>query len=406
MKTSKYFTIFALIILFLLFIFVFSSTVLSLGVTPGRTNIDFSKNAEREVSFSVVNTENKNMNVAFTVEGELLQYISISKEVVPFTSEETSKDFTYKIKLPGSLEPGLHKAEIIITELPEDINDPGMLVKATVSVATQVYVYVPYPGKYIESVLDIVNKEDSNEINFYIPLVSRGSEKINSVKGTIDIYKGEEKITTINTSEQSISPGERKELSGIWIPDVSPGEYKAVVSINYDGEIKAIEKIFNVGNESLGLMGISVNNFKLGDVAKIKILVQNKLSDKIDNAFAGLTVYDSDMQKIADIKSENYEIPALSNKELVVYWDTENLEKGEYGSELKIDYVKKFIAKNFRVSVTEDSMSFTGVGFAIAPEGSSGKTSVNTILFIVIGLLILINLAWFIWWMRSRKKSK
>jgi len=375
-----------------------------LGVTPGRTTLDFSPNLEKEISFEVVNTEGKDMNVAFSVEGDLYQYITLDSEVVSFSSLELSKTFKYKLNLPRGLAPGLHEAKIVITDLPEDMENKGVLIQATVSVVTQLYVYVPYPGKYLEAKLDIVNNEKTNLINFYVPLISRGDTNIQKVSGLISIYKNGEKVSDIKTNEFSIGAGEKKELLAYWAPTIAPGEYLAEAKINYDGEEVIIKKEFNAGNESLGVLSIGVNDFKLGDVARIKILVQNKLSDAVKNAFAQLEVYDSNLDKIAELKSENYEIPILSNKEMVIYWDTENLNQGRYNSELKIDYNKKILSKNFKVDVTKDSMLFTGVGFVVA-DNVGGKIGSFQLLYIVIGFLVLINLAWFIWWMRHKKKK-
>ncbi len=376
----------------------------AIGISPGRTSIDFSPNLEKEVLFSVSNTENKDMDVAFTIEGELAEYIALTNEVVNFNSSESSKEFRYKLNLPASLSPGLHKAYIIVVELPEGVEDVELIVKATVSVVTQVYVYVPYPGKYIEVSLDIVSKEESNLINFYIPLISRGEEKINSVKGIINIYKGDEKVASLDTNELSLEMNDKKELSAVWDPDVFSGEYKAVASVNYDGDIKETEKKFNVGDESLEVLGVSVNNFKLGDVARIKILVQSRLLEGVKKSFANLKVYDSELQKIEDLKSESYEILPNSNKEMIVYWDTEKLDKGEYGSDLKVYYGENFIAKKLKIQVVDDSMVFTGVGFVIASE-TDKRTSVMKFLYIIIGFLVLINLVWLVWWLRNKKKK-
>jgi len=393
-----------IVLIFLISLIVLTSNINALGITPGRTSMDFSSNLQKEISFSVINSENKNMNIAFTVQGDLVNYIEMDKEVIAFNKNENSKDFKYKLNLPKALSPGLHQAEIIATELPEDIEDIGMVVKATVSVATQLYIYVPYPGKYIDVNFDIVNRENENIIDFYLPIISRGEEKIDKVRGIIEIYKNNEKIRTLETNEISITSGSKKELNLNWEPDVAPGEYSASAKVIYDGEsTREIQKAFNVGNGSLGVLGISVNNFKLGDVAKIKILVQNKLSDEIEKAITNLKVYDSQLEEIVDLKSQDYTIPAKSNKEMILYWDTEKIQKGQYSSELKIDYNNEFVSKNFKIEVNEDSMYFSGIGFVVS-SGDNKKISTTNLLIIVIVILVLINLIWFVWWKRHKKK--
>ncbi|MBU3913736.1 MAG: hypothetical protein KKE50_06615 [Nanoarchaeota archaeon] len=387
-----------------LFGIVFSRFVFALGITPGRTTIDFSSKLEREVEFSIINSESKNMGVAFSVQGELAEFIRVDSDIEKFSSNDASRQFKFNINLSSGLSPGLHKAEIIATELPEDIGDADMMVRATVSVVTQIYVYVPYPGKYIESDLNIVNKEDTNVVSFYIPMTSRGKEDIGKASAVIEIYKGESKIISLNTNEKGIKSGERAELIASWNPDVAPGEYNAVVNLIYDNQTARLERKFNVGNESLAVVGISTNEFKLGQIAKIKILVQNKLSDPVHEANVNMRIYDPELTSIADLKSENYELAPLANTEMVTYWDTEKIEKGEYSSELKINFDKKFISKGFKVRVNADSIDFTGVGFAVSSQPSKA-ISTRTILFIVIGVLVLINVSWLVYWMRNRKSS-
>lgn len=388
-----------------LFCLILISNVSSIGITPGRTSIDFEPNLERTISFSVLNTENKDFDIAFSVEGDLAEYISISSDVASLSREESSKEFTYSLKLPNGLSPGLHKANVIALEVPEEGEEGEVVVRATVSVATQVYVYVPYPGKYIESRIDVVNNQKDGNVIFYIPFISRGEEDLESVLAELEIYKGDEKIDSLVTDSLSAKTNDKKELKATWNPKVEGGSYKVVANVRYDDKLQIIEREFNFGIENLDVLGVSVNDFRLGDVAKIKILVQNKLSDDINDAYANLNIYDSDFTKIAGLKSENYEISSNSNKEMVVYWDTEDISKGEYSSELGINYLENLISKNFKMDVSEDSILFTGVGFVVS-SGESSKTSVTTILFIVIGLLILINLLWFFYYMRNKSKGK
>lgn len=393
------------IIIFVLLILIVMQNIIGLGITPGRSNLDFSPGIEREFSFNVVNTEHKKMNVAMIVEGDISSYIIIDNKVNSFSSEEESKSFKYKVKLPNTLSPGVHKADIIVQELADDIKDNGMVIKATVSVVTQLYVYVPYPGKYIDVSMDIIKDQKSNVMNFYIPVISRGEEKIDNIKATIEIYMGLDKITSFSTTRVSLGKGERSELSGNWNPESPEGNYLAVAEINYDGQKIKINKTFSIGNESIELLSIGANDFKLGDVAKIKILVQNKLSLDVKDANAFLRIFDSSMEKVADLKSDNYEVPSKSNKEIVIYWDTEKILKGRYSSELKVNYDKKFLLKNFKVDVSDNSILFTGVGFAVA-DLTGRKTSVMTFVYIIIGILSLINIAWIVYYFRNKAKKK
>ncbi|MDP2926429.1 MAG: hypothetical protein Q8N99_08685 [Nanoarchaeota archaeon] len=400
----------SLLLLFLLILFfnlILIQNAYAIGITPARNTMYFSPNLEEmavDASFTVVNSEHKDMNIGFTVQGELKDYIIFEKNTASFKSNEGQKSFIYKVNISkyDALSPGLHKGEIAAIELPKDINDSGMIVKATVSVVTQVYVHVSYPGKYIEANMDIIPKEDGI-VYIYLPVVSRGNETINKLKANIDIFdENGNKNKSLKTDETSLKPSEKKELSAIW-EYPKEGKYKAVAEIDYDGVKKKIEKEFFIG-EDLKVLSVSVNDFKLGQIAKIKILVENKQEYDINNSYANLKVYDSNYKTIENLKSEVYSIPSSTTREMYIYWDTEKTKEGRYDSDLKIDYEKKFITKKFKIDISQNSMKLSSVGFAIAEESPESKMSLFTLIMIIAAIFGLLNLSWFIWWIRSKKK--
>lgn len=392
-KLLKSFSLFLLVVLSLYL-------VSALGVSPGRTTVKFSPGLERQVTLFVLNSNESNMHVAVSVEGDLENYITVADNTFSFKKGESSKDISYSLKLPAYLSPGVHKSKIIVSQIPDELKE-DMTVKTTLSVVSQLYVYVPYPGKFIETDLNVVPSKSSNITNFYIPVVSRGEQNIESVKAVIDVYHGKEKIDTINTNNLPVVSGGRIELSGVWDSKVPLGTYLARAIVTYDGKSIVTEKNFTVGGEGFEILGASVNKFTLGEIARLKIVVQNKLSDSVKDVQANLKVYDSNLESVADLESQKYDFPALSNKEMIFYWDTDSLKEGKYSSELSINYDGKSVSRNFNIDVSKDMMVFSGVGFAI----SSGRKNVNTtaIFGIIIGILVLLNLLWFL---LLRKKMK
>ena len=95
---------------FILIILVIINQAMALGITPGRTTIDFQPGLEKEIEFSVINNEQKDMRVLFRAEGELARYITLKAEssIVEFSASESEKKFAYAVKLPESLSGGSH----------------------------------------------------------------------------------------------------------------------------------------------------------------------------------------------------------------------------------------------------------------------------------------------------------
>lgn len=394
----------SLVILIFVFILLVINNISALGVTPGRTTLDYQSGLEKEISFSLLNNEHKNMQVLLTVQGELNNSVTLFDSLVEFQPSEESKQLKYKIKLPSDIEksPGLHSADIVALEVPK-AGASGTYVGATVAVVSQLYVYVACPGKCIEADLNVLDAEQNGTSTFIVPVVNRGKLGIGEARAVIDIYTSmNEKINTIESDYMPISPGGRTELTAKWDVKVNPGTYLAKVSIFYDGETKNFEKQFGVGIQALSIESILVNNFKLGEIAKLQILVENKWNAELKNVFANLLVYNNDNQIMADIKSANENIPALSKKELIAYWDTIGVQQGEYNGKLMVRHGEKSSDKNLILKVSDNSLDIIGVGYAIRPNGGKGISLVN-ILIIVIVLLIIVNISWFIYFYKFRK---
>ena len=148
--------------------------VFALGITPGRTSVDFVEDKKFNVPFSVLNNDHKNMQVVFFVQGELNDSIKLSDNSEEFLASEESKSFFYDVKLSKKLEPGLHTAEIVALELPQ-VSSDGTYVGATVAVVSQLYVYAPYPGKYVDVEFNVFDTEQNGTATFVIPVINRGS---------------------------------------------------------------------------------------------------------------------------------------------------------------------------------------------------------------------------------------
>jgi len=378
----------------------------ALGITPGRTTVEFESGLEKEVKFSVLNNEHKNMEVTLLsmLKDDSGASISLFQDSIKFSPSEESKELKYMIKLPEEMAPGLHVGEIVAVEIPQN-PEAETFIGATVAVVSQLYIYVPCPGKCIEADLEVLDAEQNSTATFIVPVISRGQLGIGEVRAVIDIYKLSEKITTIETDFRPLNAGERTELSAKWLVDAPAGDYSAKVSIFYDGESEIFEKQFTIGIQALSIESILVRDFRLGEIAKLQILVENKYSQELTNVYANLQVYNKQEKVMADIKSATENIPSLSKKELIAYWDTVGVDVGEYDGKLMVKYGEKSTDKNLILKIKEDSLDIIGVGYAIRSESPRG-INLTTILLVLVIILLIVNLAWFVFFRRFIKERK
>ncbi len=396
-----------LLLAIILFIFIIQiPQISSIGITPGRTTLNFEPGLHQEVQFSIVNTEHKDMSVVFFVRGDLNSSITLKQVSAGFLSTDDSKSFSYAVDLPAKIEkPGLYNTEIVAMELPKDLELSGTFVGATVAVVTQLYVYVPYPNKYLEGELSIV-PDSSGKTVFLIPIINRGKLDIVNAKAVIDIYTAlNEKIATIETNTESASSLERKELAAEWDSSANPGKYLAVATIIYDNEVLKLEKQFNVGEANLEIQEVSVKDFSLGEIAKFEALVENKWSNPLNDVYLNILVYNNEGETMADFKSPNYNIPGLSKAEMVAYWDTAGVRQGTYDGKLMLKYGEKSTDRNIQLKISESDIEISGITGKVLVKGK-GKSNVNNLLVILIIVLVVANIIWFVVVKKALKRRK
>ncbi len=396
------------IILSILIVAIFSSSVYGIGMTPARTTIPFESGLELEKSFTILNQNGEELNIVIYVQGDLASNIYLNENSLTILPSEESKQINYKVKLPSSLQPGQNAGEIVVMNLPKSSGTSQAFVGAAVSVIHQVHVNVPYPGKYAEADLNVIDANQNEDVVVVIPVFSRGEHDLVSVRANVDIYNQlNEKISSFYTSDISINSGERKEIVHKWKADVPIGKYIAKVALMYDGQTINLEKVFRVGQQELDLQSIEVRNFNLGDIAKFEMLIENKWSEPMKGVYTEMQIFDSKNQLISEVKSASYDFDPMSKQVLLSYWDTAGIREGDYETKFFLRYGSSSMQKNLQFKVSNSELRVIGLGYVISSEdaGSEGGNNSNIITILVVGivLLVLMNLLWF---MMLRKKLK
>ena len=289
-------------------------------------------------------------------------------------------------------------------QLPSGATSEGSQILATLAVRTQVHLYVPYPGKYANAKMYVYGADVGEEVRFVIPVVSAGEFDLTSVRANVDVYnKLGEKVTSFNTDSISVASGARKELVYNWKADVPIGDYIAKASLIYDEGTLDLEETFSVGSKELELQEISVNDFSLGEIAKLEMLVENKWSEPIGGAHVETTIVNDRGGVVSSFKSASYDVGALSKQVFVSYWDTAGVKIGTYETEVSINYADKSSKKGLQFDVEENRLTVIGLGYVISTGGGES----NSLMYILIGavvVLILINLLWFFLFRKRFKK--
>jgi len=390
-----------------LFVIALAQNIYALGITPGRAVFDYAPGRQEDVVFKVINNEHKDMNVLIYVEGELNQSITLYQTMIEFTADEEEKEFKYTFNLPTSLEqPGMHQTRIIAREVPKKV-EQGTFVGATVAVATELYIKVPYPGKYLELRMDIQESDINETTKFVVSASNFGEQKIARAYAIIDILsKTNELISSVKTETFEISPKERKDLVAEWEANAYPGSYVARATVIYDEKTDSIEKTFSVGTLRIDLIDVVVEDFRLGGIAKFTIVAENKWNSEIKDVYSRVLIYDAANKTIADSRSASIDFLALEKTTMFAFWDTAGIDEGDYDGRIILYYANKTAEKEIRARVRTEELKVEVVGLTAKVIGSKSSGNSAFWLIALVITLILINAAWFIYFRNKHHKKK
>ncbi|PIN68897.1 hypothetical protein COV93_07650 [Candidatus Woesearchaeota archaeon CG11_big_fil_rev_8_21_14_0_20_43_8] len=395
----------------------------ALSVAPALKMIDYNSGAEESVRLRILNKEAKDFKVLIYTKGDLGKYIKFDESIVEIKSDEPEKRLFYTVSMPTELKPGTNEGEIVILELPEGdqtvvVKDDGEVVvtsgKQTSTVSAQngviskVQVKVPYPGKFVQSRLDIRGGRPGEPIEFVLPTYSLGSETIDKVYADIEILSPtNERIDEVKTQTVSLPPHKDVNLRAIWKDYPNTGAYLAVAHLVFDDNTVEYKGVFIVGDPMIEVKNISVNEFNLGGVAKIDLTLLGKWNQIIPGVYVDMTVFDSlEETKVGEFKTASSDVKPYVPEIIRAYWDTFGLSEGSYVMQLDLNYGDKQETVKFDLYVAANDIQtkFDSTGQAIS--GKSGFLTRDTTLVILVIVLIGANIYLVVFVMKRLKNKR
>ncbi len=396
------------IVILLIILLLTIKTITAIGITPGKTYINSIKQEEQTIEFKILNNEHKDMKVIIYPDGELKDLITLKDKEIQIKQDQNEITTSYKIKLGTIEKPGKHTVRITAMEVNNN-NQETLAVGFNTAVATQLFVTVPYPDKYLEPEF-YVKTENDGSIKLLIQIINLGLKDITNAQATIELYDNkDQKFFTTITDTKSLKSLDKTELVAIWNSNLKPGKNYAQVTVNYDGQKATLKKDFELkflvlDLLNIDLLGISVKDFRLGGIAKFVILIENKENSKIEEVYGDMKIADYTQE----IKTAATLLEQAQRSSLYAYWDTEGVKVGTYDSTLGLHSGdKRDTEKKIRVNVKEDKITvdIPGTGYAIN-ENSNTDISTTTWVITIVGLLIVTNAAIYFYFKKKKDEQK
>ncbi len=332
-------------IIYIFIFIIFISQAHSLAVTGKklRHHIQFEPGYTQEDTYQITNNEGYTsdylIHTFYRTGADLSPYITITPERIQNVANQKSASFTVKLELPDKIDhPGRS-----LTWVKVDIdNTQGGGIRAVPSVAVSYYVYVLYPTKYITWSFNAPNMNVNEKKNFSVQVENLGEPTINTIYADISVVNLESNQTIQNIKTNTATNFESWDkitlLAEFDSTNLDPGNYKAIATLNYDGDTDIKESNFRIGSKNVEILNFT-KKFELDAINKFDIIIESAWNTQISNIYADIIIYDLETNKeLKKFKSLNTDLKPWEKKTLEAFFDTSGLEKKEYKAVINLNY--------------------------------------------------------------------
>lgn len=335
-----------------------SPAVYAIGISPSTIEIWYEPNKELSYDYFVkINGQGPQQAVMYT-KGDINESITLEKTFVELQPDVWTK-FSFKIKFPPTLSPGLHDNRVGIVESSGPNIEGGIGVIA--GVESVLLIRSAYPGRYLTlEKFEIPTGEVNKPIELTIELRNLGEEGVNDARARIDIKNSAgEVVTALTTEGVSIKQKETGVLKTQWQTS-TPGVYSATGIVIYDeNRLELPEQTFNVGELTIEITNTSAPPVLKGEIAKVYADIKSIWNSEIKDVYAELEVKGQNGLVVGKSESPTVNIPPWSTKNLVLYWDSKEMEIGEYQGKITLHYAGKTDEELVMIKIRNPSIFLT-----------------------------------------------
>lgn len=386
LKTTAKSKILGLSITLIILVLLNLTLINGLGISPAGKTIDFQPNAEVELEFNIINSEQNTFEARLISLGELADIIFFEKNSILVKAENYRTPFKTIIKFPSQMEPGIHKGAIEINPLLPGLEDN--MFAAYIAPQIPIKIRVPFPAKYADINLVVLDVDEGTPVPVFVEFDNLGSEDIQRAGAEIGLFTpDDESITTLITPEISIAQGFLGKTQAQPSPVMRKGLYKAVVKAYYDDIEKTFETNFTLGTPFVRIRKLITKALAKDEINKVVFKVYNEWNTEL--TVNGFIEMDGQQNKMPVFKLGKDE-----EKEVTGFFDTTGLELGDHQMNITLVYADQIKTHTFLVKVSEK----------IEKPKPSLKISPLLIIVIII-LVIIIILVLVLLLVKKRKKA-
>ncbi|MFC1648647.1 hypothetical protein ACFL1B_04270 [Nanoarchaeota archaeon] len=383
------------LIVFFLF-FLLCNQAIALKV-EGRVTIPFEPNLEYKGDVCIIPEGISYLYLE--PQGDIADLIEL--EVTEIDLSEGPGCVKYSFTLPSEMRPGIRTSQIMIMEKPPE---GGAMISAVVHIGHQIFIDVPYPGKWLEIDLQIPNKESGEEVPMKTKIRSRGEEVINIIKGKVDIYNwDDELVDTLDTNTvTNLASQGSSELIANWDSTGHPsGDYNAIATVTYDGSSETDDAIFKLGSMEVRLVEHTNTVFYRKGIVPFRLIAESYWSELIPRIKAHVDVYNG-TTKLTEFDTLTQDIEPWKKKELDGYLDANVLGLETYDIKINLSFSGFSRIYDSKLVVAEEPVPEVYEPSIFERLGKTKILLISTIILAILALLIILKL---LFWDKSKRRN-
>jgi len=382
------------IMILILIVLMLTPVAYAIGVAPSIYTQNYKPGEKITYDLTIVNNGHEDLDVIIYPRGEFSDRVKISPQMTKMKSSEDVKHVTVELTMPEKIQTaGQHITEIVAVGSTPTPENEKAIVKADIAVISKLVIDVPYPEKYIEARLSALDTEVGKPAQLALAVFNKGSRTIENVHAKITIYNSNGTIEDEMTTESRSMP--KKQETKYDITSTKPlakGQYKAVATVSYDGASIEASTDYSVGELSIDIRNLVVNEFTLGEVAKFDILLYNTWNSPLSNVYAEMQVTGENNKEYANFKTVAVDVPANNIGVLQGYWYTQDVMPGTYYARITLHFANKVTQKDYELAVSTNKITAKPlvIGKAITTPEEVNMQNNGYLVFLMLGMAVII----------------
>ncbi|RLE43075.1 hypothetical protein DRJ48_01960 [Candidatus Woesearchaeota archaeon] len=249
----------------------------------------------------------------------------------------------------------------VVLRLPENLSRPGKWtlfvggvekapkgygMTAIPAIEEPIYVYVPYPGYYIDLSLNIPSVEENETVEGNIVIINRGHNNITQMKLDFAVVEEIDNETVYSFTRDLdgvlVTGKTREEPIEFSTSGIPPGDYLAKATVFYHGKTKSARQLFTIGSLDVRLVKFP-NQLPTSTISKFVFVLQARWRHTLD-VYAVIYI---DGRRLAT--TPTVKMGGFKEAQLETFVDTAGFSEGEHN--LSIEVFFGGISKRFNEKI-------------------------------------------------------